>query len=302
MSTTSQPLKLIQYRHPDKLATKKFDSLVGIDEHKTDLLYALQSIIDDKGLKSWTKKHHSKGLPYIEGVLTGDSLVILSGDVGCGKTELAHCIGTPLSKAMGGETIILFETPSDIRGGGHVGEVSLRITAAFDSAKSSLKKGEYGILLIDEGDDLATSREQTQAHHEDRSGVNVLIKEIDKIQRDKINLAVILITNRADALDAAVTRRASLHLEFQRPDEAILKVLLKKVFDGLEFYEDSFDEIITACKKNETSYTYSDITKRIAKQSMISAWRQDIPLTKEIILNIISKTKPSPGITNKIQK
>jgi AAA+ superfamily predicted ATPase len=299
MNTTSQPLKLLQYRHPDKLSGKKFDSLVGIDGHKEDLLSVLQSILDGKGLSSWIKKHHSGGLPYIEGVLTGDSLIILSGDVGCGKTELAHSIGTPLSKAMGGETIILFETPSDIRGGGHVGEVSLRITAAFDFAKNSLKKGEYGILLIDEGDDLATSREQTQAHHEDRSGVNVLIKEIDKVQREKINLAVILITNRPDALDAAVLRRASLHLEFQRPNETILMALVKRVFDVLEFEEEAFKEIIVACNKNKTKYTYSDITKRIAKQSIISAWKLDTPLTKEIILGIIRKTKPSPGITNK---
>lgn len=293
------PLKLIQYRHPDKLAQRKFDSLVGIDGHKTDLLFSLQSILDNRGVNAWLKKHHAKGLPYIENVLSSDSLIILSGDVGCGKTELAHSIATPLSKQMGGETIVLFETPSDIRGGGHVGEVSLRITAAFESAKNSLKKGEYGILLIDEGDDLATSREQNQAHHEDRSGVNVLIKEIDKIQREKHSLAVILITNRPNALDAAVTRRASLHLQFERPNDDVLKVLLKQVFEGLELKEKALDEIITACQKKKGRYSYSDITKRIAKQSMITAWREDVPITKEMILEIINKTGPSPGITKK---
>lgn len=293
------PLKLLQYRHPDKYTAKKFDALVGIDEHKKDLLFALQSILDVNGLNAWLSKHHKKGLPYMQQVLSSDRLIILSGDVGCGKTELAHCVGTPLSKIMGGETIVLFETPSDIRGGGHVGEVSQRITAAFDSAKSSLKKGEYGILLIDEGDDLATSRDQMQAHHEDRSGVNVLIKEIDKVQREKLNLAVILITNRAGALDAAVARRATLHLEFGRPNEEILRILFARVFEGLEFDQDTLDEIITASQKWGAPYSFSDVTKRIAKQSMISAWSQDAPLTKEIVLEVIGKTSPSPSINTK---
>jgi AAA+ superfamily predicted ATPase len=245
------------------------------------------------------KEYHKKGLPYIERVLTADSLIILSGDVGCGKTELAHSIGTPLSELMGGETILLFETPSDIRGGGHVGEVSLRITAAFEFAKTNLKKGEYGILLIDEGDDLATSREQMQAHHEDRSGVNVLIKEIDKVQRDKINLAIILITNRASSLDAAVMRRAALHLEFERPKEPVLTILFKQLFEGIELNDEDLADIIKTCNSKGTQYTFSDITKRIGKQSIISAWRQNLPLTKDIILEIINKTSPSPELKNK---
>jgi hypothetical protein len=37
------------------------------------------------------------------------------------------------------------------------------------------------ILVIDEADDLATGRGQTQAHHEDRAGVNVLIKQINQL-------------------------------------------------------------------------------------------------------------------------
>jgi AAA+ superfamily predicted ATPase len=296
---STQPLKLMQHGHPDKLSKKKYESLVGIDDHKTDLLFALQSILDNKGLSAWIKEHHPKGLPYIERVLTSDSLVILSGDVGCGKTELAHSVGTPLSDLMGGETVILFETPSDIRGGGHVGEVSLRITAAFEFAKSALKKGEYGILLIDEGDDLATSREQMQAHHEDRSGVNVLIKEIDKIQRDKVNLAVILITNRANALDAAVMRRANLHLEFTRPDDTVLEILFKQLFDGVELTDKDLKAIISACSAKKTRYSFSDVTKRIGKQSIIAAWRQNVPLSKEIIVETIHKTKPSPELNTK---
>jgi AAA+ superfamily predicted ATPase len=292
-------LKLFEYRHPEKAAQQKFDSLVGIDDHKTDLLFTLQNILDKNGMGKWLKTHHSKGLPYIGQFMGGDSLILMSGDVGCGKTELVHCVATPLSKLMDGETVVLFETPSNIRGGGHVGELSARITDAFAYAKNNLRKGEYGILLIDEADDLATSRDQQQAHHEDRSGVNVLIKEIDKVQREKVDLAVILITNRPNSIDPAVIRRAALHLHFKRPGEKILKTLLQKVFEGVEMKNGTLDEIIMACIAKNTPYSYSDITKRIARQSVISARRQDIPLSKEVILDVIAKTEPSPIITEK---
>src|SRR5260221_4491744 len=179
-----EQLKLQVYRHPDKTAKKRYDALIGVDSQKEELAYTLKSILDINGLEKWLSKNHHKGLPYLQKTLAADPLIILSGDVGCGKTELALSVGTPLSELMSGETINVFETPSDIRGQGHVGEVSFRITEAFKLAKQNLRKGEYAILVIDAGDDLATSREQMQAHHEDRAGVNVLIKEIDRLQRE----------------------------------------------------------------------------------------------------------------------
>lgn len=291
-------LKLIEYRHPDKVAQKRYDALIGIDDHKQNLLFALQNILDSKGLNGWLKKFHSKGLPYIENLIVGDCLVMLSGDVGCGKTELAHTIATPLSKLMGGEPFVLFETPSNIRGGGHVGELSSRITAAFDYAKSHLRKGEFGILLIDEADDLATNRDQMQAHHEDRSGVNVLIKEIDKVQREKLPLAVILITNRPNSIDPAVSRRASLHLGFNRPNGQVLKVLFERVFEGSGLKIKDYEELVKLCESKSSPYSYSDITKRVTKQSLISAWQQNKPIDLEIISSVIKRTTPSPQIVN----
>lgn len=290
-------LKLIEYRHPDKLAQKRYDSLIGIDDHKKQLLFTLHSLLDSKGLEQWLKKHHKNGLPYLENSLSNDPLIILSGDVGCGKTELAQSIASTLSTVMNGETITVFETPSNIRGGGHVGELSSRITAAFEYAKRNIKKGEYGILIIDEADDLVTNRDQMQAHHEDRSGVNVVIKEIDKIQREKIKLAVIMITNRPNALDPAVVRRASLQLKFERPDSSILKVLFERIFSGVSIKNGALESLINACATKSTPFSYSDISKRIAKQSMIAALQNDKPLSVEIILDLIEKTEPSPQIT-----
>jgi ATP-dependent 26S proteasome regulatory subunit len=93
--------------------------------------------------------------------------------------------------------------------GGHVGELSARITEAFTQAKARAVAIGRGILIIDEADDLATGRSQMQAHHEDRAGVNVLIKQINQLSTGSPPIALIMIINRADILDPAVIRRAS---------------------------------------------------------------------------------------------
>lgn len=294
-----EALKLIESRHPDKNVQKRYDSLIGIDDHKSNLLFTLHNVLDSQRMDEWIEEYYPKGIPHLKDIITTDPLIVLSGDVGCGKTELAQCISTPLSERLGGETIVLFETPSNIRGTGFVGELSSRITAAFGAAKSGLKKNEYGILLIDEADDLATNRDQLQAHHEDRSGVNVLIKEIDKVHRDGIKLAVILITNRPSALDPAVVRRAGLHLHFKRPDGEAIKKLFKYLFKGVGLKEEDFDKIVESCIAKETQYSYSDLTKRIIKSAFLTAWRKDTSIDVSTIMEIIEQTPASPLITEK---
>ena len=73
--------------------------------------------------------------------------------------------------------------------------------------------------MIDEGDALAESRATEQMHHEDRAGVNVLIRGIDRLARERLPGLVVLCTNRVDSLDPAVMRRAAVHHQFQRPTD-----------------------------------------------------------------------------------
>ena len=293
---TTGALQLHVTRHPHKQYKLQYEQIIGLEEHQKQLLGTLQLILDHSGLKKWKDKHHPKGKMFIDTDSSFTPLIILSGDVGCGKTELATSIATPLAHAMGNIVIHCFETPSDIRGGGHVGELSARITAAFEQAHSKLPKGEHGVLIIDEADDLATSRSQNQAHHEDRAGVNVLIKEVERISRDKINLAVIMITNRFDALDPAVIRRASLHLEFKRPKPEHLKPMFEYLLMGIETTDAEYKKLIDACKEKTPLFSFSDIRKRVANQALIAAMSGDEPLSAELLLDIISKTNPSPSI------
>src|SRR5258708_8208659 len=77
------------------------------------------------------------------------------------------------------------------------------------------------ILLIDEADSLAQSREMAQMHHEDRAGVNALIRGIDDVANAKLACLVLMCTNRLGALDPAIRRRAAALFEFARPSQEL---------------------------------------------------------------------------------
>ncbi len=291
MSTT---ISLRSTRHPHKNLKYRYDQLFGIDSQKKELLASLQLILQPDRIHRWQKKHHPKGLPFFGNSLRQSPLVLLSGDVGCGKTELAQTIGTPLSKEMGGETIVAFDTPSDVRGTGLVGEVSARITAAFSTARHELKPGEFGMLIIDEADDLATSREQAQAHHEDRAGVNALIKEIDVLEGENIPMAVLLITNRPGAIDPAVLRRAGTHLHFVRPNEQSLRAIFEQATGGLKLSRNEVGSLVKACRAKDPIFSYSDIFRKVARTAVLKALEENVAVSAAHILTAIESTSPSP--------
>lgn len=286
-------VKLQIHKHPDKIAGLVYDGLIAIDEQKEALLNSLELFLNKGKIESWQKQHHPKGLHFLNELNNGTPLIILSGDVGCGKTALAQSIGTPLGKLLEGQ-VIIFETPSNIRGAGRVGEISNRITDAFEQVKSKLSSGQTGILIIDEADDLATDRDQNQAHHEDRAGLNVLIKQIDLITREKIALAVILITNRLKVLDPAVIRRAAQIIEFRRPDSQARKLVFKYLFKDSELSEKDFDELVNVSTHPIVPYSFSDLIQKAGRQALFNAIQTDKPFSKNIYSETIKSIKPSP--------
>ena len=76
------------------------------------------------------------------------------------------------------------------------------------------------VVVIDEADAIAQSRELSQMHHEDRAGVNALIRGIDAVASERRPVLVLMCTNRLSALDPAVRRRAAAEFEFTRPGDA----------------------------------------------------------------------------------
>lgn len=288
-------VKLQEHKHPNAIAESGYNDLIAIDSQKKSLLNTLELFFDRVRIENWEKKYHPMGLSFLNNLNTGTPLIILSGDVGCGKTALAHSIGTPLAKSLD-KRIVVYETPSNIRGAGRVGEISNRITDAFDQVKAKIKEGQMGILIIDEADDLATDRDQNQAHHEDRAGLNVLIKQIDLLTREKISLAVILITNRLKVLDPAVIRRASQIIEFDRPDDNQRRLVFERVFQGADLSETDYDELVIASKNETIPFSFSDLIVKAGKQSLFFSIQNNIPFSKDVYIQTIKTIKPSPLI------
>lgn len=283
-------LQLIETPFPNAALQAEYDHLIGIDAHKEALLEQLALILTPGRAEAWRKKHHPKGLPLLDRLGRAAPLVLLSGEVGCGKTALARSVGSPLHKVLD-QKVTLYETPSDVRGSGMVGQLSQRITAAFEQARRRITRG-VGLLLIDEADDLATERAQEQAHHEDRAGVNVLIKEIDGLARGEgARLAVILITNRAEVIDPAVRRRASLHLSFQRPDSAARRAVLDHLLGSIPAVE--LARLVEASER-AVPYSYSDLVERLGRRVLVTALHRDVPVDAGLVHEMFAEVEPTP--------
>lgn len=284
-------LQLMETKHPDRAAKQRFETLVGLDAHKQKLMDGLALLLAHKGLETWLHRHHPKGLRLAEMVQGASPLVLLAGEVGCGKTALATTIGTPLAEVLK-EKVLALETPSNIRGTGMVGELSARVTDAFTQARARVGKGA-GLLIIDEADDLGLSRSESQAHHEDRAGLNVLIKQIDLLSREKSRLAVLMITNRARAMDPALLRRASLTLEFTRPGPTERRHLFERLLEGSR-YEAHDLELLVSRSDRPVPFSYSDLTQRVARTALLHALRKNEPFGPESLLASLESVEPSP--------
>lgn len=283
-------VKLHEIKHPDRNATATYESLVGIDAQKEDLLQFLVTVLDGERVARWRQKHYPAGLKLADKLQRRSPLVVLAGEVGCGKTALATSIGSVLATTLGNRVIAL-ETPSDIRGGGLVGELSARVTAAFDEAQTIVGKN-YGLLIIDEGDDLATSRSQTQAHHEDRAGLNVLIKEVDNLARRDTKIAVLLITNRLTALDPALVRRAHV-IVFGRPDAPARRALFGRLLDGISHTHGDIEELVSISERNPP-FSSSDIVHRGMDIAVRAAIQHDRPVSIAGLKAVLQTLVPTP--------
>jgi SpoVK/Ycf46/Vps4 family AAA+-type ATPase len=290
-------LRLIETVHPTREGMKEFEALLGIDAIKEALIDELAMILDRKRLDDWGKRHHANGLGILDITRSTLPLILLSGDVGCGKTALASCVATPVARILD-QRIVCLETPSDIRGGGHVGELSSRVTEAFTQAKTRAAAIGRAILVIDEADDLATGRSQMQAHHEDRAGVNVLIKQISQLSTSTVPVALIMITNRPDVLDPAVIRRAALRLNFQRPNEKARFAVFQRILHGTKATDAQINELVKLTA-NKTPFTFSDLTDRIARLALRRAWKIDQPFGFSTLKAAIAEIEPSPLMDSK---
>ncbi|EGY8453179.1 AAA family ATPase, partial [Escherichia coli] len=205
---------------PDGHLLSRQKTLLGFDNRYSKIRNQLRLLLNLGKLESWGVKFHQNNLPICSLVSDQYPLVIFHGDVGTGKTATAECVANMLAKDSGAEDSILFKISNRVRGSGKVGEMGTLINQAFAEVIKSAGKNRRGILIIDEGDSLASSRTQEHSHHEDKVAVNTLIQCIDDLRKYQGRIVVFLCTNRLSVLDAALIRRAAVVEEFSRPSDA----------------------------------------------------------------------------------
>ena len=257
--------ELFEYRvsYPDFEPQERLARLVGLDDQKIRLTKVLGLLVNSSGLTNWANKFHPGSESLIDTVMRRPPLVVLAGDVGSGKTELAETIGDAVARQedIG---ITLFPLSLSTRGQGRVGEMTQLISAAFDYTIEEAKKLK-----------LAQSRENAQMHHEDRAGVNAFIRGIDRIANAQLPAAVIMCTNRLNALDPAVKRRAAEVLSFGRPNDEQRRSILTQRLGQLGMPQAALDDLVKETGPQEGNipgFTFSDLTQRLIPSIVLDAY------------------------------
>ena len=294
--------------YPNPAARDRLNRLVGIDHHKSRLSKILALLVNPGGLMRWGDRHHPGSSVLLDTVLHRPRLVILAGDVGSGKTELAETIGDEVARQEGIE-VVLLPLSLSARGQGKVGEMTQLISSAFDftikeaTAMQGKQRSQGAvILLVDEADALAQSRDTQQMHHEDVSGVNAFIRGIDRLANQRLPAAVIMCTNRYESLDPAVKRRAAELLVFDRPDDERRRELLGPRLAELGFSPADIDAIVAATgpRNGQPGFTYSDLTQRLIPGIVLDAYPHRA-IEAGRALTIAREMEPTPAFKDEWQ-
>ena len=287
---------------PNGDADREFKKLVGLDDLKIVLLKEARLALAPKLLEQWSRKNHGRVLPCVEQFHRRPPLMVFSGDVGTGKTTLADSLGDPIAREERiGATLLRLSLVT--RGEGAVGQMTRLISQAFDEVvelargvtKSNGKSASAVVFVIDEADALAESRDTEQMHHEDRAGVNALIRGIDRLARERLPVLVILCTNRIKSLDPAILRRATVHHEFKRPNTKQREELFRAAFDEI-FTDDEYNRMVRLTgpdqKGRDYGYSFSDITQRLIRNILLDAFPNG-PVSFDRVLSVLGRTEPT---------
>ena len=288
---------------PDPKSGKRFDALIGLDDVKTRLVHEAVVLLMPDALNEWAQQHHNGPISAVEAVSGRSPLIILAGDIGTGKTEIAETVGHPISKKLGID-VTLYPLSLNARGSGLVGQMTTLITQALAEVRAMAEKARTSrgklnralILLVDEADSVAQSRELAQMHHEDRAGVNALIQGVDGFRKDRLPVLTILCTNRADAIDPAVARRAAHTFIFERPNDDQRRQVLADAFDDAGISPCAVDKIVSLLgPTHDRPYgvTYSDLRQRFVPDAVLGAFGAWSPIEDEHLIELAEEFVPT---------
>lgn len=302
MNTTGTGIFEEVIEYPDPGAERRFAGLVGLDEAKQRLLKEARLLLDPESLIIWSQEHHRRRIAIADLFRNRPPLFIFAGDVGTGKTALAGCFGDAVAR-VANIGITLYALSLTARGSGAVGEMTSLISAAFGEVREAARKAKGDrkprsgiILLIDEADALAQSREFAQMHHEDRAGVNALIRGIDDFATGTLPAIVVMCTNRVNAIDPAIRRRAAATFAFTRPNEQQRHALLDPPLSEVGFTPQQIRELVAMTgptSDRNYGYTYSDLTQQFLPGLLLAAFPSK-PISFDLATKVLDSHPPTP--------
>jgi AAA+ superfamily predicted ATPase len=198
--------------------------------------------------------------------------------------------------------VYLYRLKLTARGSGLVGEMTTLIGDAFALILAEGRKARGArapksaiVVVVDEADALAQSRAAEQMHHEDRAGVDALLAGVDSLAGEGLPVIVVMCTNREQAMDPAVTRRAAAIFTFERPDDGQRRAVLRSALEGLDIDDGTIDKLVVATgpQKSGPGFTYSDLTQRLIARAIMTAF-PDKPLTGDLLLAVAKDLKATP--------
>ena len=266
---------------PDPRQARAYSALVGLDGIKNRLVAESRVLLNPTALDDWSRATYGRHVSLVDVYRDRPPLFVFAGDVGCGKTALAESFGDHIARSEG-LAVSVYRLSLNARGSGAVGEMTKLISSAFTVVREAAERTSTNngrargavVLVIDEADALAQSREMAQMHHEDRAGVNALIRGIDELVGRRLPIAAVLCTNRPEAIDPAVRRRAAEIFRFQRPTSEERTAVLAAHLSELGLTAPELEELarITG-SNNQRSFgaTYSDLVQRLLPSVLLDA-------------------------------
>jgi AAA+ superfamily predicted ATPase len=286
---------------PEPVRAERYRRLTGLDHIKSRLRSEAELLVAPERLRDWARQHHREDLAALTLFADRAPLFVFAGDVGVGKTALAESFGCDLADTLD-LPVFLYRLKLTARGSGLVGEMTTLIGDAFAhlvtaASKTRGKKGPSSvyILVVDEADALAQSRSAAQMHHEDRAGVDALLAGVDGLAGAGVPVLVVMCTNREQALDPAVARRAAATFIFDRPDDDQRRAVLTSALHGIDIDPASLQKLVelTGPTKSGPGFTYSDITQRLIPSAILAVF-PDKPLTADVLVSVASTLKATP--------
>lgn len=191
----------IQATHVD------WNDIGGQDEAKQALEEALLSSFRNPEL------YRQYGMKTPKGLL-------IWGPPGCGKTSLAKAVASEIARLYGGAAKggFIYFSGSEILNK-WLGNSEATIRKVFDQARTFKKKHGYpAVICIDEAEAVMRRRGGERGHGFMDTIVPTFLAEMDGLHES--GAIVILLTNRPDVLDPAITRdgRIDRKIQVKRPD------------------------------------------------------------------------------------